>query len=536
MRVFFLIFLLLFSTSLRAKPYIPAEGELIYRQGVLSTGVSIRAEREPGISIEGAEAACVNCHRRSGLGSSEGRYIIPPITAKYLFRPSGNNNEVRTLPNASGVRANRSTYTDAMLARAIREGLNPDGRELSYLMPRFKLKDDAMNALISYLKGLTSNQVPGVTEDTLHFATIITPDADPIKRKGMLDVLDHYFASKNAFYRESPRMHASRGIKYRVDTKWQLHVWELSGPPDSWERQLHEHLVQEPVYAVISGIGGKTWAPVHQFCEHESLPCLFPNVDLPVVAEKDFYSIYFSRGVLLEAELIARRIEEERNQSGVRRVIQIFRKGDIGKEAADLASGLMVSDGLELENHVLKEDHPQQELVELLNGVQPDTAILLWLRPQDLALLPSRIDSKQTVFMSGLMGDLENTVLPDTWRSVTNMAYPLDLPDRRRFRMNYSTAWFGIQHIPIVDERIQSDTYLACSILAETLGEMLDVFVRDYLVERVEDMLSRVTVTGYYPRLGLAQSQRFASKGAYFVRFVNGSGNKLNPVSGWIVP
>ena len=37
---------------------------------------------------------------------------------------------------------------------------------------------------------------------------------------------------------------------------------------------------------ITSGIGGKTWAPVHQFCERESIPCLLPNVDLPVVAEK----------------------------------------------------------------------------------------------------------------------------------------------------------------------------------------------------------------------------------------------------------
>ena len=46
-----------------------------------------------------------------------------------------------------------------------------------------------MAALIAYLKSLDVRQVPGVTDTVLHFATIVTPDADPVKRAGMLDVL-----------------------------------------------------------------------------------------------------------------------------------------------------------------------------------------------------------------------------------------------------------------------------------------------------------------------------------------------------------
>jgi len=531
-----LILLLLFSTSVWAKPYAPADGESIYRQGVLSSGTTIRAEREPGISIEGAEAACVNCHRRSGLGSAEGRYKIPPITGKYLFRPSGNNIESSSISYLKGVQSNRTAYTDAALVRAIRDGVNPDGRDLSFLMPRFKLNDEEMNSLISYLKGLSNNQVPGVTDDTLHFATVITPDSDPIKRQGMLDVLDHYFASHNAFYRESPKLHATRGIMYRVNTKWQLHVWELTGPPDTWERQLHKHLVTEPVFAVISGIGGKSWAPVHQFCEHESVPCLFPNVDLPVVAEKDFYSIYFSKGVLLEAELISKRIEDERSKAGLQGVIQVFRKGDIGEDAANLVSNRMVTQHMAVANHVLAEDNPRQELLELLKKAEPDSVIILWLRPQDLAALPPTTEPRQLVLISGLMGSLESLRLPADWRNSTSMAYPLDLPDRRRIRMNFATSWFRIQHIAVVDEHVQTDTYLACNILAETLGEMLDVFVRDYLVERVEDMLNHVTATGYYPRLGLAPGQRFASKGGYLVHFADPEGSRLLADGDWMVP
>jgi len=30
-------------------------------------------------------------------------------------------------------------------------------------------------------------------DSVLHFATIVTPDADPLKRRGMLDVLEQFF-------------------------------------------------------------------------------------------------------------------------------------------------------------------------------------------------------------------------------------------------------------------------------------------------------------------------------------------------------
>ena len=89
-------------------------------------------------------------------------------------------------------------------------------------------------------------------------------------------------------------------------------MWELTGEPATWEAQLRKYLASQPVFAVISGLGGSNWGPVHRFCEAQALPCLFPNVEAPVGNDSDFYSVYFSRGVLLEAQLIARELAEAR--------------------------------------------------------------------------------------------------------------------------------------------------------------------------------------------------------------------------------
>ncbi len=518
-----------------------AAGEAVYRLGVLPSGAMLRGEREAGVRVEALGAACVTCHRPSGLGTTEGRIVVPPIIGKYLFRPHSTNVRDMSLPHVVGYRSTREPYTDASLARAIREGVGPNGRTLNYLMPRYALDDATMASLVEYLKGLSSDAVPGVSDSTLHFATIITPDADPVQRKGMLDVMERFFADKNAFIRGGVRpMQATREIEYRVSRRWQLHVWELTGAPDQWERQLRAHLAAEPVYAVISGLGRRNWEPVHRFCQAEALPCLLPNVDLPVTAEGEFYPVYFSRGVLLEADLVAGRVFEQREAAGLQRVVQVFREGDVGESAAAAFAKAVGPTGLRVESHVLEAASPSSragdELAGAMKDLGPDDVLLLWLRGEDLARLPADMPRVSMAFVSGALGGLEHAPLPAAWHAAVHMTYPADLPELRKIRMNFPLGWFKIKQIDVVAEKVQTDTYVALGILAETLTDMLDSFVRDYLVERVEVMLSHRQVNGYYPRLSLAPGQRFASKGGYIVRFAGPQGAAVVADGEWIVP
>ncbi len=527
--------ILLVSWTL-AQSKVPTTGEELYRNGILPSGAPVAGDREAGGSTSGTSAACVNCHRPSGLGTVEGRTVIPPITAKYLFSQGVLIAPQTDAHHIERSTAGRSPYTDVTLVRAIREGIDPDGRKLDYLMPRYQLDDVTMSSLIAYLKQMSRGPVPGVTVDTLHFATIITPDADPVKRKGMLDVLEHFVAAKNGFYRPIPPPVRSTRMMYHVPRKWQLHVWDLAGEPKTWGEQLRRHLRAEPVFAVISGLGGRNWGPVHQFCQEQSLPCLFPNVDLPVVAEKDFYDVYFSKGVLLEAKLIAEHIKETAGAAGIRRVVQVYRNDDIGAAAAKALHGEIASRDLTIVERPLDPQASGGGLVTALNKVGAKDALVLWLRPDDLRNLPVDTPACPEVFVSGRMGGLEDAPLSGSWRAAARIAYPFELPARRAVLLNYPLGWFRIQHVSVVAEQTQIDTYIACCIVSENLANMLDNFVRDYLVENIEVMLSTRIINGYYTRLGLAPGQRFASKGGYVVRFAGADGAKLLPDGDWIVP
>ncbi|MGH8275784.1 MAG: c-type cytochrome, partial [Steroidobacteraceae bacterium] len=391
------------AVSPRRAPVPIGAGESLYLRGVLSTGEPLRGERASAPGGEGADAACVNCHRRSGLGQLEGLAPVPAITAWYLYRPRSEvrprHEDAGELPAAApepGAQPElllrpRSAYTDATLARAIRDGVGADGQPLSFLMPRFRIDDADMASLIAYLKQLSQRPSPGAGETTLELATIITPDADPVKRRGMLDVLTHFFGAGNVFMAgKGPPPQYSHGF-FPLIHHLQLNVWELSGAPESWQAQLDERLREEPVFAVVSGLGGKTWEPVHRFCQRSGVPCLFPNVDLPVVAGEDFYDIYFSKGVLLEAELIAARLRAgAAGPAGPRRLVQVYRRGDIGESAAAELRRVLAASATQAADHVLEPEADPPQVRGALEDVRPGDVLVLWLRPKDLGALPAQ--------------------------------------------------------------------------------------------------------------------------------------------------
>jgi len=523
-------------------------GQSIYLQGILGSGAPLRAERAGGVGeAQGADAACVNCHRRSGLGSTHqsvglrsgaASNQIPPIAGRYLLerdalRDTGN------LPYIDGMRSNRTPYTPATLARVLREGVDSDGRRLNNLMPHFEIGDADLSSLVAYLKTLYPAKVPGVAPSVLHFATIITPEVDPERRNAMLEVMQKFIAERNsrqmvpsATMRASGHTQYSRSM-FMVHRQWELHVWELTGPPSTWGEQLDRHFAREPVLAVISGLG-RNWSPVHAFCERQRLACLFPNVEVPVDAPGDFYELYLSRGVLLEADLIGAGLAEPAPAAPVRVVHQVYRVGDSGEAGARALGQALRSHGIEVRDSALgPADADPSAAVRAASGAD---ALVLWLRPADLAALGDASMAPPLVYMSGQLGGLENSPLPVAWRARTRMAYPYDLPDKRVVRVDYPLGWFRIRGIKVVDEQMQADTYLACGLVSEALNEMVDAFYGPYLVEVLQGMVEHRIVTGYYPRLSLAENQHFASKGGYLVHFADGGGRKLLPDREWLTP
>jgi len=72
-----------------------------------------------------------------------------------------------------------------------------------------------------------------------------------------------------------------------------------------------------------------------------------------VVAESDFHSLYFSRGVLLEADLVAHQLQASAAHPAVHRVVQVYRGGDVGAAAAARLATKMRAQGIEAVNRTV---------------------------------------------------------------------------------------------------------------------------------------------------------------------------------------
>ena len=509
------------------------QGRRIYQEGVLPSGKPLRGERL-NATVEGEAAACVKCHRQSGMGSLEGNIVVPPITGNFLFATNENRPlallDMRAAKNVSLAHA---PYTEASLAKAIMKGTNINGKPMSALMPRYALNDSEIKALIAYLRQLSASLPPGIGADTIRFATIVAPGVDKTLSDAMISMMKTAFIQRNASQENlSGRMKMPLDLIPRTRRNWELAVWELQGAPDTWGKQLMEYYNHEPVFAVISGISNMTWEPVQAFCQQEKLPCLFPSIPLPP-SQPAAYSLYFSRGVLLEADVLAKYLRDQKDKAP-HRLIQVFRDDDVGRGAAQELALALKDSGIQLEDRILRGNDPAA-ISEALKNLSDKDAVMLWLRPEDLSAV-NKAAPEQTpavAFVSGFLAAENFNSFSKTWKPKVRLVYPYELGKTRQTNIAIMQDWIKNWHVPLVNEAAQTEVFFDLLFLTDIMSQMLDNLYRDYLVERAEDMLSIGSNISIYPRLSLATGQRYGSKGAYIARF---DGDKLTAESDWIVP
>lgn len=122
-----------------------SNGQRIYYTGTDETGAIPRAGA--GFGMMGG-TACVDCHGEDGrgglVGMMYGTVDVPDIRYSTLSR----------------VRSEDGTFipewSDADIARAIRDGVEPDGKRLRTPMPRWEMTDADLTDVIAYLKELSA--------------------------------------------------------------------------------------------------------------------------------------------------------------------------------------------------------------------------------------------------------------------------------------------------------------------------------------------------------------------------------------------
>jgi hypothetical protein len=521
-------------------------GQRMYREGLLPDGSSLRGTIRGDVLIDSTMFSCANCHSRSGLGSIEGQVVSPPVNGKGLFNPRYiyKDHIKNVISQSKGVPRTaqpiRSAYTDESLANAIRAGINPDGRELLPIMPRYDLEDRDVRVLIHYLKSLSSEYSPGATDTTLHLATIITDDVSAADREAMLAPLET-MVTINKQTKTQQKLPQFAKMFRMLDRVYfrdiTLAKWELKGPSETWRVQLEEYYRSGPVFAILGGISGGSWQPIHDFCEERRIPCLFPITDLPVISETSWYTFYASKGFYQEGETAARFLAGREALPRGKKVLQIVRSG---RESEALASGFneawkeVGSGALETIQLVPDQLLSARDLKALLQQHQPAT-VVLWAGPDVIATLEAVAAEPALpdfIVSSRYLGKSIVTI-PEEVREKTYITYPYRMPEDEKIFAGYANVLSSGRQKHKDEKRITSRSFSMVHMFLQGLKELRLDFYRDTLIDVISMQPDQYLPD--FERYSFGLGQRYASKGCYIVQLSKGPNAHLVKKSDWVV-
>ena len=524
-------------------------GKRMYRQGLLPSGEPMEALVQGDILMDGTMFTCENCHLRSGLGSLEGNMIVYPTNAAKLFIPLRRGAEIninpareKLSPSFQGGDA-RPAYTEETLAASIWEGTRSDGSELLETMPRYPLDDKDMEILVYYLKNLSAEYSPGVTENSIQLATVITDDVSETDRRAMLDTLKAYIRDKSSQSRHDTRR-SKQGPWYRQErfTSYRelvLTEWRLTGPPGTWQQQLQAYYAAIPVFALVGGISNQDWQPIHDFCEQNTIPCIFPITNRPVISKTDWYTLYFSKGYYQEGETVAKFLRGTGNSVPPENVVQLISDTPAGR---NLAKGFRETWQLlnqpEAKEILIKPGSmlDDKELEQLLSS-HPGATYLFWLEAEHLDILEKLAAHDNIAAVYASAEQLGETIyrLEEAAREKLFLTYPYRLPEERKKLERIVTRWLQAHKLPVTNLDIQSKVYFIGWMLSGGFKMMLNEYYRDYFLDILDMMNDEYFAIVNYPRVSFGQGQRYAVKGCYIVQLSPGENPTLLKRSDWVV-
>jgi ABC-type branched-subunit amino acid transport system substrate-binding protein len=312
----------------------------------------------------------------------------------------------------------------------------------------------------------------------------------------------------------------------------------LKGPVETWSSQLEALYRQKPVFALLGGISSGTWGPIHQFCEKNRVPCIFPVTDLPVVSSDDFYTLYFSKGLYQEGESAAKFLSRTLAVPPETQVVQVYRQDDrSGALARGFADFWKRTGGSAMKARILAAGEVTgKEFWKGLAAANKDAVILVWLGPSDLAGIEElgAVENPPNVIVSASMLAGSLSSLPDAVRDSTYITYPRRLPGEEAYASSVVESWLKFKKIPVTNMTIEAKTYFLSRVLLNVVASLRGDCYRDYFLDLFDVQEEKTAVVAEYPRVTFGPGQRYASKGCYIVTLTKGPQPKIFRQTEWV--
>jgi hypothetical protein len=201
----------------------PAErrGRTLFLRGTAASGAVVPA------TLNGAPAPtalpCASCHGRDGRGRPEGGLDPADVRSQALSRALV----------AMGTRRARPAYDVARLKRAVTMGLDPAGRRLDPLMPRYHLLRQDADDLLAFLGRLGTLSDPGLTPDAVRVGVLVVPGPEGGHARARVEAWASALAARGGLYARRPEPVFFRGAEDLAGLAEEDEPFVLLGLPEA---------------------------------------------------------------------------------------------------------------------------------------------------------------------------------------------------------------------------------------------------------------------------------------------------------------
>lgn len=490
-------------------------GKQIYLFGTSASGREITALMGGGSTEVPASAlTCVNCHGYDGKGRPEGGVLPSDITEAALRKPYG-----VTHPNGR----THPPYTDRFLRRAITQGIDPAGNALSPTMPVYRLTQEEVNDLITYLRRLGKERDPGLMDDRIQVGIILPGKESPTEAgQVMKAVLLSYFKDLN----EQGGIY-NRRIELR---------FALSGDTPATTLAGMMHLIGKEGVFVINGanIGGAE-KEIEALIREQETPLVgavtnFPRVDFPL----NRYIFYLYSGVSEQAcamvDYAANELDKENPHIAIlspESEIFLGVMNAIGEQCRkngwNSVTTLTYSRGRF--NAALLAKELKQKEIEVL--------FFLGSGEEQRTLLNEggQIQWSPFVFIPGTLTGKEILDVSPSFKGRIFLSFPREPFDMTRDTVTEYRIFAERHKIPARYLSVQVDAYCSAKILVEGLKRAGKDVSREKLVTVLEGLYEYET--GLTPQITFGPNRRIGALGAY-IALVDPEEKKIIGVSEWV--
>jgi ABC-type branched-subunit amino acid transport system substrate-binding protein len=470
-----------------------------------------------GLELPATSFTCANCHSLRGEGKQEGGLQPPAV-----------NWEALTSRRVSALtRRERTPYTEATLARAIRAGLNPAGAPLHPGMPRYEMSAEQLSDLVAYLKkiGKDADTEIGVTETTLKVGAAL-PLSGPLARVGQ-DVraaLAAYFAEVNS----------GGGIYGR---RFELIVEDSAGDPARTAEATRKLVEVDGVFALVGSFEPRASGPTNEYLSRREVPLVGPTTLSPrLVLPPNRYVFYllptFSDQARALADFVAAKAKGLPQQA---RLAVLYTAGEFD---ADALAGLRAQAKLRSLQLVAEQPYDPAKFsapaaVREL-AAKKATHVFFFGGAENFAALARATEAAHldaALLSSIIMVGRGAFDLPPAAAARTYLAYPAALPNAEDFAEFASLM--EKSHVGMRSPAFQAVAFAAAKTLVEATklcGRQLD---RTSLVGALESL--RDFRTGVVPPLTFGPNRRVGAIGSFVVG-INLDKKEYTPLGDWLVP